>query len=92
MYNLLIFCVREGRIGSGLIEYYRTNSEWEYMYSLVDINRMLSAFTTYQMSEENTKGAPMELMYRETSLYLSQLPVDIPPALRSHRQSMRRMR
>ena len=43
---------------SGLIEYYGTNSQWEYMYSLVDINRMLSAFTTYQMSEENTKGAP----------------------------------
>lgn len=43
---------------SGLIEYYGTNSQWEYMYSLEDINRMLSAFTTYQMSEENTKGAP----------------------------------
>lgn len=43
---------------SGLIEYYGTNSQWEYMYSLEDVNRMLSSFTTYQMSEENTKGAP----------------------------------
>ena len=77
---------------SGLIEYYGTNSQWEYMYSLEDINRMLSAFTTYQMSEENTKGAPNGAYVRGTNWYLSRLPWRILPAPRSHHQSMRKMR